>query len=124
MATVTVTDGFVDVSFTAWERLWVRRERLTIPAAGIRQASAVAEPLRLARGARRGIVVSGLLKIGVWGIFGGPRQLVVARRGEPGLQLVLDRSVTGGDLDQVLLSVPDGAGIAAAVTRATAAART
>ena len=121
MASVTVTDDFVDVRFTGWERLWTGRERLTIPVAGVRHASVVAEPLRLARGGRRGIVVSGFLKIGVWGLFGGPRQLVAARRGEPGLHLVLNRSAAGGEFDEVVLSDPAGAGIADAIARAMAA---
>ncbi|GAA1565565.1 hypothetical protein GCM10009827_103950 [Dactylosporangium maewongense] len=121
MATVTVTGDLIDIRFTRWERLWIGRERLTIPAAGVRRAAFVAEPLGLAHGARRGIVVSGFLKIGVWGIFGGPRQLVVARRGEAGLHLVLDRPSTGGQLDEVVLSHPAGARIADAIARVMAA---
>ncbi|MET7422746.1 hypothetical protein [Dactylosporangium sp. NPDC005555] len=121
MASVTVTDHFVNVRFTGWERLWIGRERLAIPVAGVRHASLVAEPLRLARGARRGLVVSGFLKIGVWGLYGGPRQLVAARRNEPGLHLVLDRSSTGGEFDEVVLCVPAAAGTADAIARAVAA---
>ncbi|MEQ4304681.1 hypothetical protein ABNF97_25430 [Plantactinospora sp. B6F1] len=121
MASVAVTDDFVDVRFIGWERLWIGRERLAIPVAGVRHASVVAEPLRLAHGARRGIVVSGFLKIGVWGLFGGPRQLVAARRGEPGLHLVLDRSAVGGEFDEIVLSDPDAPRIADAVTGAMAA---
>lgn len=121
MASVTVNDNFVDIRFTGWERLWTGRDRLAIPIAGLRHASLVAEPLRLAHGGRRGIVVSGFLKIGVWGLFGGPRQLVAARRGEPGLHIVLDRSATGGQFDEVVLSDPAGPGIADAITRAMAA---
>ncbi|MEV0805947.1 hypothetical protein [Micromonospora sp. NPDC050200] len=79
MASVTFTGDLIDIRFTGWERLWVARERLAVPVAAIRQAACVDKPLPLARGARRGYVVSGLVKIGVWGVFGGPRQLVAAR---------------------------------------------
>ncbi|WP_430782468.1 hypothetical protein [Actinoplanes sp. G11-F43] len=104
MATITRTDDVVDIRFTGWERFWTGRDHLTVPAAGVRRMSEVAEPLRLARGARRGIAVSGFLKIGVWGLFGGPRQLVAARRGEPGVHLILDRTVTGGEFDEIVIS--------------------
>lgn len=121
MASVTVTDDFVDVRFIGWERRWIGRGRLAIPVAGVRHASVVAEPLRLAHGARRGIAVSGVLKIGVWGLFGGPRQLLAARRGEPGLRIVLDRSAVGGEFDELVLSDPDAPRVADAITGAMAA---
>jgi hypothetical protein len=121
MASVTVTDELIDIRFTGWERLWIGRERLSIPVAGVRHAALVADPLRLARGGRRGVVVSGFLKIGVWGIFGGPRQLVAARRGEPGLHLILDRAAAGGQFDEVVLSSPAAPGVADAIARTMAA---
>ena len=121
MAAVTVTGDVVDVRFTAGERFWIRRARLAIPVAAVRHASLVAQPLRRAHGARRGITVSGLIKVGVWGLFGGPRQLVAARRGEPGLHLVLDRAATGGEFDEVILSGAAAARAADAITRAMAA---
>ena len=74
------------------------------------EAARVEKPLRLARGARRGYVVSGFIKIGIWGVFGGPRQLVSARRGNPGLHLVLDRAAAGGEFDEIVLSDPARAG--------------
>lgn len=113
MATVTVVGDRVEVRFTGWERLWTGRRQLTVPLGAVRQADLVDEPLRLARGARRGITVSGLLKIGVWGLFGGTRQLVAARSGEPGLHLVLDRAAGGGEFDEIVVSGP---GMADAIT--------
>ncbi|MET8910365.1 hypothetical protein [Micromonospora sp. NPDC004551] len=121
MASVTVTDELVDIRFTGWERIWTGRERLAVPVDGVRHAVLVADPLRLARGGRRGVVVSGYLKIGVWGLFGGPRQLVAARRGEPGLHLVLDQAATGGRFDEVVLSDPAAPRVADAIARAMAA---
>lgn len=104
MATITVTPETIEVGFTSWERLWTRRERLTLPVAAVRHAALVDRPLSLARGARNGFVVSGFAKFGTWGVFRGPRQLVAARRGEPGLHLVLDRAAAGGEFDEVILS--------------------
>nr|WP_258545250.1 hypothetical protein [Micromonospora provocatoris] len=63
--------------------------------------------------------MSGFAKIGVWGIFGGPRQLVAARRGQPGLHLVLDRAAAGGEFDEVVVSDPAAAGLAETIGRAT-----
>ncbi len=115
MASILVTDGMVTINFTGWESLWVGRRRTAIPVGAVRQAALVTNPLRVARGARRGIVVSGFLKIGIWGLFRGPRQLVAARRGEPGLHLLLDRAAAGGQFDEVVLSHPAAPVIAEAI---------
>ncbi|GAA2641910.1 hypothetical protein GCM10010399_89670 [Dactylosporangium fulvum] len=123
MASATVTGELIEIRLTEWERRWIGRERLAIPVASVRHAAAVDNPLRLARGARRGLAISGFVKIGIWGLFGGPRQLVSARRGEPGLHLVLDRTAGGGEFDEIVLSDPDAAGIADTIARATAARR-
>ncbi|MFG3420878.1 hypothetical protein ACIBTZ_21645 [Micromonospora sp. NPDC049460] len=120
MASVTVAVELVDIRFTGWERLWIGRERLTVPVTAVRSVAIVADPLRLARGARRGMVVSGFVKIGVWGLFAGPRQLVAARRGELGLHIVLDRAAAGGQFDEVVLSDPAAPDIADAIGRASA----
>ncbi|GAA2355584.1 hypothetical protein [Dactylosporangium salmoneum] len=121
MASVTVTGDVVHIRFTGWERIWIGRERLALRLTAVRQAAQVDNPLRLARGARRGCVVSGFTKVGIWGLFGGPRQLVSARRGEPGLHLVLDRAATGGEFDEIVLSSPAAPGLAETIRRAMAA---
>ncbi|WP_433086427.1 hypothetical protein ACQP1P_13205 [Dactylosporangium sp. CA-052675] len=121
MAVLTVTGDAIDIRFTGWERVWTGRERLALRLGAVRRVAQVDDPLRLARGARRGFVVSGFVKIGVWGLFGGPRQLVAARRGEPGLHLVLDRAAAGGEFDEVVLSGPAAPGLAATIRRAMAA---
>ncbi|MEV2237492.1 hypothetical protein [Micromonospora sp. NPDC049891] len=121
MASVMLSGDVIDIRFTGWERLWTGRDRLAVAVGAVRQVARVDNPLRLARGARSGYVVSGFVKIGVWGLFGGTRQLVAARRGEPGLHLVLDRAGTGGQFDEVVLSGPDVPGLAEAISRAMAA---
>ncbi|MEU8181459.1 hypothetical protein AB0B85_23195 [Micromonospora sp. NPDC049044] len=121
MASVMVTNDVIDIRFTGWERVWVGREQFALPLTAVRQIALVDNPLRLARGARRGYVVSGFAKIGVWGLYGGPRQLVAVRRAEPGLHLVLDRAAAGGEFDEVVLSGPAAPGLVETITRAMAA---
>lgn len=118
MASIIVTGATIDIRFAWWERLWLGRGRLTVPVAAIRQAARVDRPLRLARGARSGLVVSGLIKIGVWGLFGCPRQLVAVRRGRPALHLVLDREAAGDDFDEILISDPAAQRLVESLNRA------
>ena len=113
MATARRHDAGVVVEFRGWERLFTGRAVLEIPVAAIREAGCVERPLRATRGARAGLVVSGFRKIGRWGIGVGLRQLVSVRRGVPALRLVLDRNATG--YDEVLVSVPDAAALAASL---------
>ncbi|MEN3612728.1 hypothetical protein AAH979_24635 [Plantactinospora sp. ZYX-F-223] len=117
MATMRISGDAVAFEFTGLDRLWLGRRALTVPLRSVRRVAYVERSLRLAAGARRGLVVTGIAKIGVWGLFGGPRQLVYARRGMPGLHLRLDRSTVDGALDEVVFATPDAARLAAAVQR-------
>ena len=119
MASVMLNGDVIDIRFTGWERMWVGRERFALRLAAVLHAAPVDEPIRLACGARRGYAVSGFAKIGVWGLFGGPRQLVAARRGQPGLHLVLDRAAAGGEFDEVVVSDPAASALAGTIERAT-----
>ncbi|MCP2324165.1 hypothetical protein HDA40_002672 [Hamadaea flava] len=123
MASMTCTEEAITIRFSGWERLWVGRELQVIPLAAIRDAAYVERPMSLARGARRGLVVSGFTKVGVWGMFAGPRQLVAARHGVPGVHLDLDRSASGGEFDEVIVSDPAAASLAQAIRHKTGARR-
>ncbi|MGW4791546.1 hypothetical protein ACWEPC_03880 [Nonomuraea sp. NPDC004297] len=107
MATVMITDGSIVIEFGPWERFFAGRARHTVPMAAVRQATVTDHPLRVPRGARKGLTVSGLTKIGVWGVMGGPRQLVSVHRDLPGVHLLLDRGSSGGEFDEVVVSAPD-----------------
>jgi hypothetical protein len=107
MAEVMIADGVITISFGPWERFFTGHARYTLPVTAVRQAVATDRPLRVPRGPRRGLTVSGHTKIGVWGIYGGPRQLVSANRRLPGLHLLLDRPSSGGEFDEVVISVSD-----------------
>ncbi|MEO3796629.1 hypothetical protein ABGB14_41075 [Nonomuraea sp. B10E15] len=120
MATVMITDGLITIEFGRWERMFTGRSRQLIPAHAVRQAVVTHQPLRVARGARKGLAVSGHTKIGVWGLFGGPRQLVAANRDQSGAHLILDRASSGGEFDEVVLSVPDAGRLVEEIRRVAA----
>ncbi|MFC9430763.1 hypothetical protein [Streptomyces sp. NPDC056987] len=108
MALMKVSGSGVTVEFNGRERTWLRRGEVTVPLAAVRRVTPVETPLRAAHGARSGLQISGFAKIGVWGIMTGPRQLVAAYRGRPGLHILLDRGVDGVEYDELVLSL-DGA---------------
>ncbi|MEV0596871.1 hypothetical protein [Nonomuraea cavernae] len=113
-----ITGDSVTVEFGSWERIFTGRARHTIPLPAVRQAVITDQPLRVPRGARKGLTVSGHTKIGVWGIYGGPRQLVSANRNLPGVHLLLDRARSGDEFDEVVLSVPDADRLVEAIREA------
>ena len=110
MARIEERDTGVVVRFEGWEPLFTRRTQLEVPFGAIREAEVVENALRATRGARVGLLVTGVRKIGRWGIGVGLRQLVSVRRGQPALRLRLDREATG--YDEVLVSLADAATVA------------
>ncbi|MFH8515373.1 hypothetical protein ACH4CE_09700 [Streptomyces gelaticus] len=107
MALMNITDTGLTIEFSGRERPWIRRGSLTVPLTAVRRVTVVDNPLRAAHGTRKGLHASGVAKIGTWGLITGPRQLVAAYRGRPGLRVELDRAATGGDLDELVLSLDD-----------------
>lgn len=63
----------------------------------------ITEPFGLRHG---GVVVSGLLKVGVWQTLSGVRQLLAIRRGEPTLRLTCVATPTT-DFHEVLVGTAD-----------------
>ncbi|MEV0647634.1 hypothetical protein AB0I28_20435 [Phytomonospora sp. NPDC050363] len=113
MATVTHTPTTVRIAFGPFERLFTGRATHTIPVEAIREASAIPDAVGHLRGARRGLEVTGLVKVGVWGVFGRRRTLAAAYRGVPGLRLVLD----GDEFAEVVVSHAGAGELAAALGR-------
>jgi hypothetical protein len=112
MALMKVSGSEIAIEFSGRERTWVRRSSLTVPLSAVRRVTQVDKPLRAAHGARKGLQVSGFTKIGVWGVFTGPRQLVAAYRGKPGLHIELDRAATGEEFDELVLSLDNASELA------------
>ena len=105
MATMKVTGNELRVRFAAWERPFVWRAKLDVPLTAIRGVQRVDRALRLTRGGRVGLLISGVMKSGRWGFGAGTRQLVSVRRGVPALRIALSRAETG--YDELLISVAD-----------------
>lgn len=115
MASVRVVGDELRVEFTGWERLAVRREELVVPLSAVRKAERVGKPLAHTRGGRVGVLISGVLKTGVWGIGTGICQLVSVRRDVPALRVVLDRGGYGGRFDELLISTANAGELAGAI---------
>ncbi|GCB44682.1 hypothetical protein [Streptomyces sp. NL15-2K] len=111
MAAVKISGTRLTVEFSERESRWTGRDSVTVPLAAVHGVTAVERPLRVVRGARNGYQ-SAFTKIGTWGIFVGPRQLVAARRSEPGLHILLDKAASGGEFDEIVVSVDDAANLA------------
>ncbi|WP_405749884.1 hypothetical protein OHA19_09360 [Streptomyces sp. NBC_00012] len=107
MALMNISDTGLTIEFSGRERIWTRLGSLDVPLAAVRRVTVVDEPLRAAHGTRKGLHASGIAKIGVWGLVTGPRRLVAAYRGRPGLRVELDRAAFGGDFDELVLSLDD-----------------
>ncbi|MFD0343590.1 hypothetical protein ACFVH0_33760 [Streptomyces sp. NPDC127117] len=107
MALMNISDTGLTIEFSGRERTWTLRGSLTVPLAAVRRVTVIDNPLRAAHGTRKGLHASGIAKIGVWGLVVGPRQLVAAYRGRPGLRVELDRAAADGDFDELILSLDD-----------------
>ncbi|MEV6285503.1 hypothetical protein [Kribbella sp. NPDC051770] len=117
MATVRANGATVTVDLTWWERFFAAgRPRLAIPLDAIATVGVVEQPTRWTAtpGGRSGLVVTGVLKVGRWGLGTGVRHFVSARRNRPALRLTL--TPEGADLtgyDVVLVSTPNAEALAA-----------
>ncbi|GIG67226.1 hypothetical protein [Phytomonospora endophytica] len=114
MATLTRTPTTVRVDFGPWERLCTGRASYEFPTTAVVSATVLPDPVGYLRGARRGLSVSGFVKVGVWGLFTSRRTLAAAYRGTPGLRLVL----AGAEFAEIVVSHADAAALAGAFRRA------
>src|SRR6185312_6259534 len=114
-AHVHIDDTAVTVELSWWERPFARGlGRMRVPRAAVREIAAVEHPTRMAATGvlRSGLTVTGVLKVGRWGIGGGTRRWVSVRRAVPALRITLDRERAGLPYDELLVSTP--AAVAAA----------
>ena len=103
MAAVAVRSDRLIVQFCWWERLIVRRATEEVPVAAIGHAEVLVRWSYRPLGARAGLIVTGLLKIGTWRSPGTSR-LVCVKRGLPTLRVTVDRTRSGGHFDELLIS--------------------
>lgn len=111
MATAEIVGDGLRVRFSRWERIAVWREEIMVPLARVQAVEQIGNPLARTRGGRIGMLVSGVVKVGIWGLGTGTRQLVSVRRSGPALRIILD----GGEFGELLLSLPDAAELAEAL---------
>ncbi|MFF4774182.1 hypothetical protein ACFY05_15105 [Microtetraspora fusca] len=118
MIRAEIRDGVLGAAFAPWTRPFVRRAEMRVPAAAIREMRLESDPQALATGMHAGLLVSGFIKVGTWTGLDGVRRLVCARRDSPGVRIVLAERID--NVDELVLSVPDAAGLQARVMGANA----
>ncbi len=117
MAQVHIDDDMVTVTTTRWERPFAAyRAELVVPVADVEGIELVDRPLAAARGPRAGLLVTGLIKIGRWGIGTGRHRFVSVRRGVPAVRIVLSPAAAGRlGYAELLVSTRDAAAVVTAI---------
>lgn len=111
MGTVHVDDNAVTVELSAVEKLFCGgRSRLVVPRSEIRLAERVDRPTRASATGigRAGLAVTGVLKLGRWGIGSPTSRFVSVQRWRPAVRIVVDdafRAQLG--YHEILISTPD-----------------
>ncbi|GAA0584513.1 hypothetical protein HPO96_09875 [Kribbella sandramycini] len=112
MARVDIDRHEMRVRFSLLERLATWRGEVLVPLTAVREVAVLERPVSHARGGRTGLLISGVLKIGIWGLGTEHRQLVSVRRQTPALRVRIDRAATGHGFDELLISTPRAAELA------------
>ena len=119
MATVTVSGSEVEVHLTAWERPFAGgRSVLAVRRDAVVAADRVEQPTRWAitPGARAGVHVTGVLKVGRWGVGTPVHRFVSAWRHRPALRLrVSDAEAQRLGYGEIVVSCPDPESVVAAL---------
>src|SRR5690606_41048201 len=88
MAAIDVQAQHVTVRMSGWEAMATRRSALTVQRSALIAITASEEWVTRGLGLRHGgVVVSGMLKVGIWVGLDGTRRLLAIRRGVPTLRL-------------------------------------
>jgi hypothetical protein len=91
MARIELDEKSITIGLERLERLWALRTRVTVDRSAVRVATAYDDVMSEVRGVRApGLGVPGV-GIGTWRSRGG-KDLVVVRRGQPGVVIELDGS--------------------------------
>ncbi|WP_020672483.1 hypothetical protein [Amycolatopsis nigrescens] len=121
MATVQVDSVAVRIELAWWERLFAGgRTRIVVPIERVLAADRVERPTRhsVTPGARAGMVVTGVLKVGRWGLGSRTKRFVSVRRWVPAVRLGLDSSAAAElGYDELVVSTRDATRVVAALAR-------
>ncbi|MGR6612304.1 MULTISPECIES: hypothetical protein [Kocuria] len=113
MATIDVQAQYVTIRMSGWEAMATRRPALTVQRSALFAVTASDEWVTRGLGLRHGgVVVSGMLKVGIWVGLDGTRRLLAMRRGMPTLRLSCAPGGAEG-FSEVLVSAPDAHEVAA-----------
>lgn len=119
MGTVHVDEHAVTITLSTVEKLFCGgRSRLVVPLSEVRAAERIERPTRASVTGigRSGLVVTGVLKLGRWGIGTPTRRFVSVRRWVPALRIVVDDAFQGQlGYHEILISTPDVDRITAAL---------
>ncbi|GAA3928427.1 hypothetical protein GCM10023085_07050 [Actinomadura viridis] len=118
MARVRVQDVVV-IEFSWWERPFVLRRTMRLTGAEVDAAEYVDSPMRRRIGPRAGLWITGLLKIGLFGVT--DRSVVSVRRGTPAVEIRLRPG--SSKVGSVLISTPDAEALAPRIAALTVTAR-
>lgn len=98
MAQLTVHNAHVHVGLAWWERMFAGgRRRFVVPLSAVDAAERVDRPTRFtaAPGGRAGVVVTGVVKIGRWGLGTGTSRFLSVRRWVPAVRVVVSEDFAG-----------------------------
>lgn len=111
MATVTIDQQQLRVELSWWERPFAGgRHHMSVPRTAIASIERVDRPTRWAAtpGGRAGLLVTGVLKVGRWGVGTGTSRFVSVRRWRPAVRVAVDDH-TAAELgyDELVISTLD-----------------
>lgn len=113
MAAIDVQAQHVTIRMSGWEAMATRRSVLTVQRSALVAVTASEEWVTRGLGLRHGgVVVSGMLKVGIWVGLDGSRRLLAIRRGVPTLRLSCAPDGAEG-FSEVLVSAPNAHEMAA-----------
>lgn len=118
MTTLTVDDERLTVAFPGWERLAAGRRAVSVLRSAIASAEASPGWTPEFLGRRTGLGVPGLRKLGTYRHRDGTRRLVSMSRGMPLLRVRLRDRDLGGGFDELIVSTPNAAELAAGLAGA------
>lgn len=113
MTTLDVEDHLLTLTFPGWERLMAGRASYRVALGAIDSVELMSGWSSEVLGWRSGLVVSGFRKLGTFRHPDGTRRLVSMKRGLPLLRIRLRDREAGAGFDELLISTPDAAELAA-----------
>lgn len=113
MTILNVRDSVLTLTFPGWERLMAGRAGYSVAVSAVDSVEVLPGWSSEILGWRSGLVISGLRKLGTFRHPDGTRRLVSMTRGLPLLRIRLRDREVGAGFDELLVSAPEAAELAA-----------